>query len=53
MAIPKKHSQDNDINFPDAPSDGISSLSANGSVTSPSTIVIAGCWDNSVSFVFI
>ena len=34
---------------PNSPSDGISSISINGSATAPSTILTVGSWDNSVS----
>lgn len=38
--------QDNDMPFPNPPSDGISSLAVNGTQTTPSSMVIAGSWDN-------
>ena len=44
----KAHTQDKDVRFPSPPSDGISSLSMNGSNQTNSTVLTAGCWDNSV-----
>lgn len=45
----KKSSQETDIKFPNPPADGISSLSVNGSMTQPTNMLIATCWDNSVN----
>lgn len=44
----KKHTQDNDKPFPNPPSDGISSLAINGTINTPSTMMVAGSWDNGV-----
>ena len=46
--LPKKNNQEKDITFPNAPADGISSLAVNGDLTKPSTMLVAGCWDNSL-----
>ena len=48
MNAPKKSSQEGDIKFPNPPQDGISSLSVNGNEQSPTNMVIATSWDNSV-----
>ena len=48
MANVKKYSQDQDVAFPNPPSDGISSISINGSQSTQSNMVIAGSWDNGV-----
>mmetsp|Transcript_123050 Transcript_123050/g.241364 ORF Transcript_123050/g.241364 Transcript_123050/m.241364 type:complete len:364 (+) Transcript_123050:27-1118(+) len=49
MNAPKKSSQEGDIKFPNPPQDGISSLSVNGNEQSPTNMVIATSWDNSVN----
>ena len=48
MMAAKKNNQEGDITFPNPPSDGISSLSTNGSPSAASTMVVAGCWDSSL-----
>jgi hypothetical protein len=50
MNMQKKSSQESDVKFPNPPSDGISSISCNGSATQPTNMVIATAWDNTVSF---
>jgi len=47
--MPKKHTQDGDIPFPNPPGDGVTSLAMNGTLQSQSTMAIAGSWDNGVS----
>ena len=49
----KKSSQESDIKFPNPPQDGISSLSVNGTEQSPTNMVIATAWDNTVSYACI
>lgn len=44
-----KNPQSDDIQVANSPSDGIASLSLNGNITSPSTMLIAGAWDSTVS----
>ncbi len=46
-----KSSQDNDVTFPQAPSDSISCLAANGSLANNTTVVVAGSWDNTVRII--
>lgn len=48
MSIPKRNAQDKDITFPNPPSDGISTISVNGTISTASNMVIAGSWDNNV-----
>jgi hypothetical protein len=49
----KKFAQDSDIEVPNAPADGISSLSMNGNLNMNPTILIATAWDSTVrEFVF-
>lgn len=43
------YNQNNDFTFPSAFSDSISTISVNGSLSTPSSMVVAGCWDNTVS----
>ena len=50
MSIPKRNTQDKDITFPNPPSDGISTISVNGTISTASNMVIAGSWDNNVGF---
>lgn len=49
--IAKKNTQDNDITFPNPPADGVSSISVNGTTSTPSNMFIAGSWDNNVNSV--
>lgn len=49
QAQPKQDLQANDIPVPNPPTDSISSLSLNGDASTPSTMLIAGSWDKSVS----
>jgi hypothetical protein len=44
----KKFAQDSDIEVPNAPADGISSLSMNGNLNMNPTILIATAWDGTV-----
>lgn len=41
--------QEKDVAFPNVPSDSISCLATNGDINTPSNLVVAGSWDNSVS----
>ena len=41
--------QNNDFTFPTPCSDSISTLSVNGTTSTPSSMLIAGCWDNTVT----
>lgn len=45
----KKSSQEGDLKFPNPPSDSISSLAVNGNAQTPTNMVIATSWDNTVS----
>lgn len=45
----KPNPQANDITFPNPPSDSVSCLSVNGNRTTPTNMLIAGSWDNSLS----
>jgi hypothetical protein len=45
--------QDNDITFPNPPADGVSCISVNGTINTPSNMFIAGAWDNNVSYIDI
>lgn len=45
----KPNPQANDITFPNAPSDSISCLAVNGSRSTPTNMLIAGSWDNTLS----
>lgn len=45
----KKFAQDSDIAVPNAPADGISSLSLNGNLNMNPTMLVATSWDNTVS----
>jgi mRNA export factor len=47
VATPKSN-QDGDLQVPSSPSDGVSSISINGSANSQSTMMTVGSWDNSV-----
>lgn len=49
MLAPKKNLQESDVQFPNPPSDSISSLAVNGTQNTPTTMLIAGSWDNSLS----
>lgn len=44
-----KYNQSSDIVLPAQHQDSISSLSVNGTELTPSTILISGCWDNTVT----
>jgi hypothetical protein len=48
MASVKRNSQEADVTFPNQPSDGVSSISVNGTLTTPTNMLIAGSWDNNV-----
>ena len=48
MASIKRNSQEADVTFPNQPSDGVSSISVNGTLTTPTNMLIAGSWDNNV-----
>ena len=43
------YNQNNDFKFPTPLTDSISTISVNGSPTAPTTMLLAGCWDNSVT----
>ncbi len=43
------HPQQNDVQFPNMPSDSVSCLALNGTLQTPTTIVAAGAWDCSVN----
>jgi hypothetical protein len=45
----KKDPQESDITLPNPPADGISSISLNGNATTPTNLLVATSWDNSVS----
>ena len=46
--------QDGDFTFSNPPADSISCIAVNGTVNTPSNILIAGSWDNTVSeYIFI
>lgn len=45
----KKDPQEGDAMVPSPPSDGISSISLNGTANTPSNLLISTSWDNSVS----
>lgn len=49
MLKSSQFNQNGDIALPGKFEDSISSISVNGTATTPSTMLIAGCWDNSVT----
>ena len=49
MSVPRKNAQDKDITFPNPPSDGVCSISVNGTQSTASNMLIAGSWDNNVN----
>ena len=49
MQPAKKNNQESDVTFPNPPADAISCLSVNGSLNTPTTMLLAGSWDNFLS----
>lgn len=49
MAAVKRNSQESDVTFPNQPSDAVSSISVNGTISTATNMLIAGSWDNNVS----
>ena len=45
-----KPTQDQDLQAPNPPSDSISSIACNGTISTPTTALIAGSWDNTVIY---
>ena len=46
-----KYLQANDVAMPSPPGDSVSSLSLNGDQQTPSSMLIAGSWDNNVCLI--
>jgi hypothetical protein len=50
MLQKKSNPQEFDKTFPNPPTDGISSISINGSSQAQTNMLISTCWDNTVDF---